>query len=240
MRRPNLVIARAGDTSLHPQWLTSPQRSWDLMVSYYGNHPERYRGQYDLLHCYLGSKWLATHDLMQRHGDLVDSYEYVWLADDDLLITSQAIDEFFACCRELQLTVAQPALTPESHFTWDITRQRPDLEARITDFVEIMAPCFRGDVFRLFSDTFTEASSGFGYEFLWYHLARQHGIDRFGIVDRTPMHHWRAVGFRSLGQLADPREEERQLFERFGVRPWNPAVLSEIPRAQHRLLGQGR
>ncbi len=229
MPRTNLVIVRAGDTSLHPQWLTSADRSWDLVVSCFGEYPERYRGQYDLLHRYRGSKWLGIDDLMQRHGDLVDSYEYVWLPDDDLLITSRAIDEFFACCRELQLTVAQPALTRDSHYTWDITRQRPDLQARITNFVEIMAPCFRGDTFRLFSDTFTEASSGFGYEFLWYHLARQHGIDNFGIVDRTPLHHWRAVGFRSLGQVADPLEEEKQLLGRFGVQAWVPEVLREIP-----------
>lgn len=229
MRRPNLVIVRAGDRSLHPQWLTSPERSWDLVVSCYGDYPERYLGQYDLLHVCAGSKWLGTSDLMQHHPDLVEGYEYVWLADDDLLITSQAIDEFFACCRELDLTVAQPALTPDSHYTWDITRQRPELAARITDFVEIMGPCFRGDVFRLFSDTFTENSAGFGYEFLWYHLARQHGIDRFGIIDRTPMRHWRAIGFRSLGQMGNPVEEEKQLLARFGLQTWHPAVLHEIP-----------
>lgn len=231
MSRANLVIVRAGDTSLHPQWLSSADRSWDIVVSYYGNYPERYRGQYDLLHLFRGSKWLGVHDFIERNAELVAGYEYVWLPDDDLFTTSAAIDDFFACCRDLDLTVAQPALTRYSHFTWDITRQRPELMARITNFVEIMAPCFRGRTFSLFSDSFAENSSGYGYEFLWYHLARQHGIDNFGIVDRTPFHHWRAIGLRDVGAAADPLEEEKQLLARHGITTFVPEVLQEIPLA---------
>lgn len=230
MPRTNLIIVRAGDTSLHPQWFTSRDRSWDIAVSYYGEHPERYRGQYDMLHLYRGSKWLGIHDFVQSNVDLVAGYEYVWLPDDDLLATSATIDEFFACCRDLNLTVAQPALTRESHFTWRITLQRPELSARITNFVEIMAPCFRGDTFRLFSDTFAENSSGYGYEYFWYHLAEQHGVDTFGIVDQTPFHHWRAIGLRDVGAAGDPLEEERQLLARHGMAAFYPSVLREIPR----------
>src|SRR2546423_553078 len=42
--RRNLVIVRAGDTSLHENWLAGPvDRNWDLIVSYYGDDPERFR-----------------------------------------------------------------------------------------------------------------------------------------------------------------------------------------------------
>ena len=40
-----LVIVRAGDQSLHPQWTSDPSsRNWDLIVSYFGNDPARFRG----------------------------------------------------------------------------------------------------------------------------------------------------------------------------------------------------
>jgi hypothetical protein len=42
--RGNLVVVRAGDSSLHPTWLpASGHRNWDLLVSYIGDDPENFR-----------------------------------------------------------------------------------------------------------------------------------------------------------------------------------------------------
>ena len=42
MRR-NLVIVRAGDSSLHPRWLAGANRNWDLLVNYFGDDPLLHR-----------------------------------------------------------------------------------------------------------------------------------------------------------------------------------------------------
>ncbi len=43
-RRKYLVIVRAGDKSLHPAWLAGEgDRTWDLVVNYFGADPEIYR-----------------------------------------------------------------------------------------------------------------------------------------------------------------------------------------------------
>ena len=43
-RRKNLVIVRAGDSSLHEEWLQGEgERNWDLIVNYFGDDPQRYR-----------------------------------------------------------------------------------------------------------------------------------------------------------------------------------------------------
>ncbi len=43
-RRKNLVIVAAGDASLHEGWLAGAgERSWDLIVNYFGEDPQRYR-----------------------------------------------------------------------------------------------------------------------------------------------------------------------------------------------------
>ena len=43
-RRRFLVVVRAGDTSLHPTWVDPGRpRSFDLVVSYYGRDPQKYR-----------------------------------------------------------------------------------------------------------------------------------------------------------------------------------------------------
>lgn len=231
MTRRNLVVVRAGDTSLHPQWLLTGERNWDLAVSYYGKHPERYIGQYDILHQCRGTKFPGLNDFILNNSDVINSYEFIWFPDDDLLTTGRNINEFFDICRRLRLAVAQPALTPNSHYTWDITLERPALAARLTNFVEIMAPCFAVAELPLFGQIFSENTSGYGYEFLWYRLGQQYGYDeRFGIVDRTPVYHTRAVG-GAAGATVDPLEEQRQLFLKYGLEIFEPAVLREIPWA---------
>ena len=44
MGRRNLVVVRAGDSSLHPGWLAGPgERNFDLVVSYFGDDPAKFK-----------------------------------------------------------------------------------------------------------------------------------------------------------------------------------------------------
>lgn len=230
MARNNLVIVRAGDASLHPQWLVAKDRTWDLVLIYAGSFPGRYVDQYDHLHLHAGSKWTATADFLVTHPGFVEQYEYVWLPDEDLLTTGRNIDNFFELCKTLRLNVAQPAYTPYSHYIWEITLQRPTLTARITNFIEISAPCFKVETFDVFGPTFGENTSGHGYEFLWSHLADRNGHLRRGIVDRTPVYRTRPIGYVP-GAVGDPAEEQRELFLKYEVWGFEPTLFQEIPWA---------
>lgn len=191
--RENLVLVRAGDKSLHPQWLSN-DRNWDLIVSYYGDFPERYKNQYDYLHCFKGSKWEGVTDFIENNAHLISQYEYMWLPDDDLFCNAETIDYFFNLCKTLDFTIAQPALTSYSFYSWPITIQVKQIIARQTNFVEIMAPCFRVRYLKCFSKYFGENTSGFGYEWLWEKIAKKENIFNFGIIDATPIFHTRKVG----------------------------------------------
>jgi hypothetical protein len=229
--RKNLVIVRAGDRSLHPQWLDRPARSWDLVVSYYGDYPARYEGQYDVFHHCKGSKWRGISDFLQSHPGLVENYDHVWLPDDDLLASGETIDSLFRLCKWFDFTIAQPALTPYSFHSWGITLQQPHSVARITNFVEIMAPCFKAETFGMFSRYFDECSSGWGYEWLWLKIARARNLHKFGIIDEAPVFHTRPVGSAGHGGSAtSPMAEGRRLKERFDLQVVRPRVLATIQR----------
>jgi hypothetical protein len=231
-RRPYLVVVRAGDRSLHPQWLAQPQRSFDLAVSAYGRHPERYVDQYDLLHVCPGSKWQGLHAFLQEYADLLPHYRYVWFPDDDLLTTGDNIDQFFKCCDALNLVLAQPALTRYSHWSWRITLQQPGLVCRHTNFVEVMAPCFRIESFAPYADTFAETVSGWGLEWVWRAIAERQGQGQaMAIIDQTPVHHTRPVGAAGHGGAGhDPMQESAELLARYGLRRVAPVVLGQYPQ----------
>lgn len=236
IKRDYLVILRAGDRSLHPQWLTEANRNWDLVLSYFGDYPNRYAGQYDFLHLYKGSKWQGIADFLTKTPDAVRGYRYVWLPDDDLLTSGENINNFFSLCDHMGLTIAQPALTPYSYYSWKITLQDQSLAARLTksaarltNFVEIMAPCFRAENFDIFSKTFGENTSGWGYEWLWWKLALENNIATFAIVDRTPVYHTRPVGAAGHGgSVKSPSEELRALMQKFNLRKTKVKVIRRV------------
>jgi hypothetical protein len=227
--RQHLVIVRAGDTSLHPQWMGTADRNWDLALSYHGDFPDRYQGQYDFLHVFKGSKWEGLSHFLKEHRTLVRQYRYVWLPDDDLLTTSHNIDTFFDVCQALDLTIAQPALTHYSHYSWEITLQQSEVVARLTNFVEAMAPCFKVQHLHLFAPYFAENTSGWGYEWLWTHIADKHFIQRIGIIDQTPVFHTRPVGAdEPMDNTHVPTLEWQRLLKKFGLKLSRPKVIEAV------------
>lgn len=229
--RRSLVVVRAGDHSLHPRWLGDGPRPWDIAVSCYGGDPERHRDTCILLHECPGPKFAGLADFVAKHASLIARYEFVWFPDDDLLASARTISEFFAVCRRARLAVAQPALTPSSPHTWPITLQRCEGDLRVTNFVEVMAPCFQVAQFHHFAPTFALSDSGWGLEWVWADVAaRQSGL-RMGIVDATPIRHTRPVGAGSRGAVTPPAEEMQALLERLSLRKTRPETL-EVARFQ--------
>jgi len=93
----NLVIVRAGDQSLHPGWTTTPgARDWDLVVSYFGDFPHRYRSSAERRVDDKGLKWRGLHALLTREAFWRD-YDYIWLPDDDLAIGARCEVRLLQC-----------------------------------------------------------------------------------------------------------------------------------------------
>ena len=64
-RHKNLVITRAGDDSLHEGWLNS-KRHWDIIVSCFGEQPQKWRRD-DVIHIvYQGGKFDGIYDVFQQ------------------------------------------------------------------------------------------------------------------------------------------------------------------------------
>lgn len=217
----NLVIVRAGDQSLHTQWLDPKiSRNWDIVVSYFGNQEVPYAGQYDYLHRFKGSKWQGIADFCLHNQKLINQYDYIWLPDDDLLTNADNINHYFDLCREYDLTLSQPALLISSYISHHITLQHAFCQWRKTNFVEIMAPCFRKDFFNLVKHTFSINSSGWGLEWLWQDIAIRNRLYNFALVDATPIFHSRPVNISQSGgggATSAPEKEMQQLFIENGI-----------------------
>lgn len=192
--RRNLVIVRAGDSSLHPRWLQGAEgRSWDLLVNYFGDDPDKYRDQDVIRIDGKGPKWPALKEVIEANRDLVDRYDYIWLPDDDIDCRGSDIDRMFEIARRHNLALCQPALTLDSYFSWGVTLKNPLTRLRFTNFVEIMVPCFDHDFLLRCLPTMGDNLSGFGLDFLWPRMLEA-TPNRIAIIDEVAVTHTRPVG----------------------------------------------
>jgi hypothetical protein len=191
--RRNLVIVRAGNGSLHPNWLNGADRSWDLLVSYFGDDPDKYKDQDVVRIDGKGPKWPALKALIESHREIIDRYDYIWLPDDDIACTARDINKLFEIARAKKLALCQPALTVKSYFSWGVTFRNPFTRIRYTNFVEIMVPCFERDFLWRCLDTMGDNLSGFGLDFVWPKLLAA-TPERIGIIDAVAVTHTRPLG----------------------------------------------
>ncbi|MBK1869535.1 DUF707 domain-containing protein [Aestuariivirga sp. YIM B02566] len=210
-----LVIVRAGDESLHPQWLVQPpsqKRNWDLHISYFGDlrRPYRHRASDITLSFEKGTKAIGTAECLEKLGSRIDHYDWFWLPDDDLSVDLPTINRFFEIVAQYDLDLAQPALDEGSYISHQITVRRPHMRLRYTSFVEVMAACFSRKALDLCAPYFGATASSWGQDLLFPKLLGypERGI---AVIDESPVVHTRPVGGPNMDLVArmgiDPREE---------------------------------
>lgn len=214
--RERAVVVRVGDGSLHPGWLAE-DRSFDLIVDYYGSTPGRWDGTADLVVENHGSKWQGLHRLLTEHPFIADRYRHVWFPDDDIDTDAATIDSVFDLHEELALGLSQPALTADSYFTHLATLAHPGITARLMNFVEVMVPVFSRETLRACFDTFDLSRSGFGLDLVWQTILPGLGL-RSAILDAVTVRHTRPVGTGTLydGMAEQPGDEGIRVARRFG------------------------
>ena len=228
--RPNLVVLRAGDTSLHRKWakdIADEDRCWDLCISSYCSDPAAMLDEADYLtHQPHQRKFQAIHDLFFKDSPLWQ-YDRVWLPDDDLMTKWSDINLMFHLARENDLDLSQPSLLPlEGCFiAHDITRQQPDSVVRYGEGVEIMCPIFSSRALRICRGTFRDSVSGFGLDHIWPSLLGG-GPSRTAVIDAVGVIHT-----RPFGQNYDIRSalvEEAALLNAYQFEAEAPPLFSAV------------
>jgi hypothetical protein len=217
--RRNLVIVRAGDCSLHPQWVAAPRRNFDLLVSYYGAIDGLHADTCDLYERRRGPKWPCLGELLDQHPQLAEHYDAVWLPDDDLAVDTATISRMFDLFHAHGLALAQPALTRDSYFTFDTLLRQDGFLLRHMGFIEVMAPIFSRDSLLRCQPSFHRSRIGWGLDFVWPGLIDNADRRRIAVLDATPVWHTRPVRGGDLYKNhpdADPKEDERRVLATYG------------------------
>lgn len=138
--KKNAVFVPVGKDSLHRQLLKG-DADFDLHLLIYDGSYNKFCNDSDFVACDAGYKMDMIYRYLHRHPELFEKYEYFFLLDDDIVISTEDVNRLFSMMREYQLKIAQPSLVM-SYYTYKHTAFHPFYILRYTNFVEMMMPCF--------------------------------------------------------------------------------------------------
>lgn len=191
--RKNLVLARVGRNSLHPDWLDGAgDRNWDLRLVPFQEMPSQQGLDLVLGDVIPGPKWSGLRELLKT-WDGWREYDYVWMPDDDIAASGNTISQVFDVARGVGLDLFAPALHESSYFAHFDTMENRSFYGRWVGFVEIMVPGFSRAALETLLPTLDLSDTGWGWglDSLWPKLLDYANV---GIIDGTPVVHTRPVG----------------------------------------------
>lgn len=192
-----LIVLRAGDTSIHKEWLVPTiDRNFDLFLDYFGDQPNKFKEDATYYNESKGLKWTGIFTLIERYKSIIFDYKAVWFPDEDLSTNSVNINKMFDLFSSYDLLLAQPALTIDSYYSHPITLKRENTKLRYTNFIEVMAPIFSLEALQLCYNSFSKSISGWGLDFVWPKIL-DYPTDKIAILDETPIKHTRPVSVAS-------------------------------------------
>ncbi|MEO8172761.1 MAG: hypothetical protein ABI581_06745 [Sediminibacterium sp.] len=208
-----LIISTVGDDSLHPEWIAGDP-AFDLCLLYYGNDErvaKEYAAQTPYFYPVRGTKYHLLKSFIEDHSSFIQNYSYIWLPDNDVSISTAAINELFRIAEENRLLLCQPAMT--GYISHKVTMPA-DFFLRFTNFVEVLAPLMSIETLLQLKDTFQLNHSGWGYDYVWPYLLG-YPTDKIAIIDAVRMEHTRPVGTDYSRFPKHPKKEMKEILKAY-------------------------
>ena len=194
IQRRNLIITRAGPESKHRQWIAAQdaEPTFDILVSAYHRAALRADTEH-VRHLHVpGPKVAGLNTTFRLRPELLDRYQAIALLDDDLEITTSALNKCFELGARRNLSIWQPAFSWDSYVSFAGSLANPFFEMRFVDYVEMGCPFFSTGMLKHVLPLFALGFES-GIDLVWCSIAKEQG-GRCAIVDQCVIRHPRPVG----------------------------------------------
>lgn len=171
-----LIFLCVGDSSLHVanDW-HNKNRLFDLFLFYYGNDEiveQKYRSHVPSSHFHKqkGTKFQNIRVFYKEYGKLLKNYEYIFMPDDDLILSRYDVENFILFCHKKNYYMAQPSLFKGNALHTKLIIINDGSDTRKTDFIEIQMPLMKIELFKKFMGfcLYTYWNQcGWGYDNIW-------------------------------------------------------------------------
>jgi hypothetical protein len=204
-----LVFSSVGDRNNVRYW-TSDQvnKNFDLVLYYYGDEANP-QFNADLVVHRKGLKFENFYHFLKNHD--IEEYRAIWVVDDDIIIDTASINKMFEIFSQYNLLLAQPSFDEESHAPHTVTRNKAGCILHYTNFVENGVALFSSKVIPIFKETFKDARTGFGIDYIWAFLLN-FPTDKIAVIDSVTCKHPKSA-YSALDQVVPRHLHKHQGIE---------------------------
>jgi len=172
-----MVFTSAGDnTNFDELWIKHNQ-TYDIYIIYFGDDVDvfkKYKSKVYFAEQRKGSKFQNFYYLYTKFYDIVSLYDYIFILDDDIIISSKDIESMFTIAQQYDLLICQPSFTKESQISHSLTKHIPNVFLQYTNFVEVNVPLFKREALDRLMTKYNERLIGWGIDYLSIY---ENGID---------------------------------------------------------------
>ncbi len=121
-------------------------------------------------------------------------YNYIGIIDDDIIFKVSEFNYMLHIAEVHNLDVFQPSIAADSYFSHRKFVHVPGIMVAPTDWVEVMAPFYKYELFNACNDYFLQTISSQGLDcFMMPVLQKIHGMTNTGIVHSAIIKHTRPI-----------------------------------------------
>lgn len=192
----NIIFYTTGSNTNFLEKLSAKNRQFDLFVVNYEPEKISYKTEcYEYLVEESGYKFPTIYKAILNFN-LLDKYDFFWFCDYDILTNVYDVNNLFSIAKKFNLNIAQPSLTTDSFYSYNLFIHNPGCFIRYVKWVEIMCPLFSRNALRKCIETFDFTYSGWGLDLLWgkiLNYKRIAVVDKIEVthVNKVSSQHWR-------------------------------------------------
>ncbi len=253
-----LLFTSAGETTILDKYWIEPTRQYDIFVCYYGdNRDNKLRKYCDYYAERKGSKFQNFHYFWNLDNDTdieknenksikphipiennnnkpkfdIKSYDYYFIVDDDIIITTDGINQLFKIINHYNLYIIQPSFIPKySQISHQITVTQPGLLMRYTNFIEVNTPVFSKETLIKCMAIYDPILVGYGIDYLFLWFLGQNQKDKYAIIDSVkcinPIVQDREIN--KLESFQTRVEKWNKIAKKYNIKVWEHKSFSKI------------
>lgn len=188
---------------------------FDLHMNYYGDNDNNFCFEgFDHTKSFIKKhKWPAISDLLEDQESILHKgYSYIMFMDNDMIISSSDLLDFFNIVNDFKFPISQPSVTRLSSY-WSFLEHREDSFYRLVRFCEVMMPCFKYDVLLSCKDLLSKSESGWGLDCVWGYQYDNYVVDVVVAehIGGVTSHNWK------LSNNKTPQKEKEDLIKEYKI-----------------------
>lgn len=232
--RRDAVFVSAGDHHrLHED--LGGTRDFDVIVAWYGSDEtvaRQLRGMADAFFEIEGGKFQNLHRLWGQGKISLESYESVFVADDDVDLSATTIASLFERRRIFDAWILTPAHMRTGRVSYRSLAYRPHWSHHFTNFIEENTPVFQSAALLRFLREFDGSVAGWGVDHWYMNVLGPHERTKY-VVDHSVrfLNPKSRVGGREIaliGNMKDLRTKWIQVRADKGLRDVEPVIFTRV------------